>query len=65
MNGITTYPFNIFAGGWEKVTPTVVRDVEHYAIYGGNPAKFIKKRFSDEQIEIQEEYHYVLLYSSL
>ncbi|MEK4510442.1 Vat family streptogramin A O-acetyltransferase [Paenibacillus anaericanus] len=23
MDGITTYPFNIFAGGWEKVTPTL------------------------------------------
>ncbi len=25
MNGITTYPpFNIFGGGWEKVTPPTV-----------------------------------------
>ncbi len=23
MDGITTYPFNIFGGGWEKVTPTL------------------------------------------
>jgi len=23
MDGITTYPFNIFAGGWEKVMPPV------------------------------------------
>lgn len=23
MDGLTTYPFNIFAGGWEKVTPTL------------------------------------------
>lgn len=23
MDGITTYPFNIFGGGWEKVTPAV------------------------------------------
>ncbi|ROR25884.1 transferase family hexapeptide repeat protein [Mobilisporobacter senegalensis] len=22
-DGITTYPFNIFVGGWEKVTPIV------------------------------------------
>ncbi|HSH20117.1 MAG TPA: CatB-related O-acetyltransferase [Draconibacterium sp.] len=28
---------------------TVVRDVEPYSIVGGNPAKQIKKRFSDEQ----------------
>lgn len=92
MNGITTYPFNIFGNGWEKVMPTVeqlpfkgdtvigndvwigqnvtvmsgikigdgaiiaanstvVKNVEPYTIYGGNPAKFIKKRFSDENIE--------------
>ena len=30
---------------------TVVKSVEPYSIYGGNPAKFIKKRFSDEKIE--------------
>lgn len=23
MDGITTYPFSIFANGWEKVTPTL------------------------------------------
>lgn len=23
MDGITTYPFNIFGGGWEKDTPTI------------------------------------------
>lgn len=92
MDGITTYPFNIFASGWEKVTPTieelpykgdtiigndvwigqnvtimpgvkigdgaiiaansnVVKDVEPYSIYGGNPAKQIRKRFSDEKIQ--------------
>ena len=92
MDGITTYPFNIFGCGWEKVTPTieqlpfkgdtvigndvwigqnvtimpgviigdgaiiaanstVVKSVEPYSIYSGNPAKFIKKRFSDEKIE--------------
>lgn len=92
MDGITTYPFNIFGSGWERVTPTVdqlpfkgdtvigndvwigeyvtimpgvkigdgaiiaanstvVKNVEPYTIYGGNPAVFIKKRFSDEKIE--------------
>ncbi|MPM69415.1 Virginiamycin A acetyltransferase [bioreactor metagenome] len=30
---------------------TVVKNVEPYTIYGGNPAKFIKKCFSDEKIE--------------
>ncbi|MPM51711.1 Virginiamycin A acetyltransferase [bioreactor metagenome] len=93
MDGITTYPFNIFGGGWEKVTPTVeqlpfkgdtvigndvwigqnvtimpgvkigdgaiiaanatvTKNVESYAIVGGNPARLIKMRFSDEMIEL-------------
>ena len=29
----------------------VIKDIEPYAIYGGNPAKLIKYRFSQEQIE--------------
>lgn len=29
----------------------VVKDVEPYSMVGGNPAKMIKKRFSDEQIK--------------
>ncbi|WP_297100001.1 CatB-related O-acetyltransferase [uncultured Draconibacterium sp.] len=31
---------------------TVTKDVEPYAIVGGNPAKTIRKRFSEEQIEV-------------
>jgi len=30
----------------------VVKDVPAYAVYGGNPAKFIKKRFDDELIDL-------------
>lgn len=30
---------------------TVVKDVEPYSVVGGNPAKEVKKRFSEEQIE--------------
>lgn len=93
MDGITTYPFNIFGGGWEKVTPaveqlpfkgdtvigndvwigqnvtimpgvrvgdgaiiaantTVTKNIKPYTIVGGNPARLIKKRFSDEMIEL-------------
>lgn len=93
MDGITTYPFNIFGGGWEKVAPageqlpfkgdtvigndvwigqkvtimpgvkigdgaiiaanaTVSKNVEPYAIVGGNPARLIKMRFSNEMIEL-------------
>jgi len=29
----------------------VVKNIEPYSLYGGNPAKFIKYRFSPEQIE--------------
>jgi virginiamycin A acetyltransferase len=31
---------------------TVTKNVEPYAIVGGNPARLIKKRFSDEMIEL-------------
>lgn len=88
----TTYPFNLFGNGWEKVTPTVeqlpfkgdtvigndvwsgeyvtiipgvkvgdgaiiaanstvTKDVEAYSVVGGNPARLIRKRFSDEEIK--------------
>jgi len=30
----------------------VVKDIPAYAVYGGNPAKFIKKRFDDELIDL-------------
>lgn len=30
----------------------VTRDVEPYCVVGGNPARFIKKRFDDELINI-------------
>ena len=29
----------------------VVKNVEPYTVYGGNPARFIKKRFNDDEIE--------------
>ena len=34
---------------------TVIKDVEPYSIVGGNPAKEIKKRFSDDDIEKLQE----------
>ncbi len=96
LSGISTYPFQIFGNGWEKVMPkpgelpykgdtiigndvwigyeamimpgvtigngaiissraVVVSDVPPYTIVGGNPAKPIKKRFTDEAIEILEK----------
>lgn len=30
----------------------VTKDIEPYSVVGGNPAKFIKKRFDDELIEL-------------
>lgn len=96
MDGISSFPFNIFGGEWQKVTPTieqlpykgdtivgndvwigykstimpgvkigngaivaahsvVTKDVQPYTIVGGNPAKAIRKRFSDEEIMALEE----------
>jgi acetyltransferase-like isoleucine patch superfamily enzyme len=45
MSGIT-----IGDGAVIAAKSVVVKDVEPYSIVGGNPAKFIKKRFSDEVI---------------
>lgn len=42
---------NIGDGAIIATNATVVKDVEPYTIVGGNPAKVIKKRFSDEKIE--------------
>lgn len=91
MSGISTYPFQIFGNGWEKVMPApedlpfkgdtvigndvwigfdalimpgvkigngaiisarsvVVSDVPAYTIVGGNPAKPLRPRFSDEAV---------------
>ncbi|GJM35190.1 MAG: Vat family streptogramin A O-acetyltransferase [Saprospiraceae bacterium] len=46
MAGITVGDGAIIASN-----STVTRDVEPYAVVGGNPAREIKKRFSDEQIK--------------
>ena len=91
-SGFSTYPFQIFGNGWEKVMPkphelpfkgdtvvgndvwigyesvimpgikigdgtiiaaksVVVSNVPPYTIVGGNPAKIIKQRFTNEIIE--------------
>lgn len=93
MKCFSTYPFQIFGNGWEKVMPkieelpnkgdtvvgndvwigydslimpgvnigdgsiiasrsVVVGNVEPYSVVGGNPAKLIRKRYSDEAIGI-------------
>jgi len=46
MSGVT-----IADGAVVATNSTVAKDVGAYEIWGGNPAKFIKKRFDDEIIE--------------
>lgn len=46
MSGITIHQGAVIAA-----KAVVTKDVEPYAIVGGNPAKLIKKRFSDEIID--------------
>ncbi len=97
LSSVTTYPFNVFGGLWQKNTPphlqqlpfkgdtiigndvwigresiimpgvkigngciiaaysVVTKDIEPYSVVGGNPAKFIKKRFDDELINLLME----------
>ena len=92
LSGISTYPFQIFGNGWEKVMPNagdlpykgdtviqndvwigyestimpgvtigngamiaaksvVVKDVPAYSVVGGNPARVIKNRFDEKEID--------------
>ncbi len=94
LSSVSTYPFNVFGGAWEKNTPphlsqlprkgdtiigndvwigresiimpgvkigdgsiiaaysVVTKDIAPYSVVGGNPARFIKKRFDDELIDL-------------
>lgn len=92
LDGISTYPFQIFGGGWEQVMPkpgelpfkgdtvigndvwigydalimpgvcigdgaiiaarsVVTHDVPPYTLVGGNPARPIRRRFADADID--------------
>lgn len=92
LDGISTYPFQIFGGGWEQVMPkpgelpfkgdtvigndvwigydalimpgvcigdgaiiaarsVVTHDVAPYTLVGGNPARPIRRRFADADID--------------
>ncbi|PHM22108.1 CatB-related O-acetyltransferase [Xenorhabdus ehlersii] len=46
LSGVTVSRGAVIAAG-----SVVVRDVEEYAIVGGNPAKFIKYRLTDEEMK--------------
>jgi acetyltransferase-like isoleucine patch superfamily enzyme len=45
LSGVTIHDGAVVAAG-----SMVTRDIEPYAIYGGNPARLIKYRFTEEQI---------------
>lgn len=45
---------NIGKGSIVSAGSVVIKDVESYSIYGGNPAKMIKKRFTLNEIELHE-----------
>lgn len=96
VSGFSTYPFQIFGNGWEKVMPksgelpfkgntvvdndvwigyesvimpgvkigdgaivasksVVVKNVPPYTVVGGNPARELRQRFSDETINVLME----------
>lgn len=96
MDGVSTYPFWIFGGGWEGSQPAperlpsrgdtivghdvwlgyqalvmpgvrigngaivaagsvVASDVPAYAIVAGNPARVVRRRFDDADVELLEE----------
>lgn len=46
---------NIGTGSIIAAGSIVVKDVEPYSIIGGNPSKFIRKRFNDEQVLIHKK----------
>ncbi len=50
-NAIIIDGIHISNGAIIAANSLVIRDVGPYEIVGGNPAKFIKKRFDDEQIK--------------
>jgi len=50
-NALILSGVNIGNGAVIAAGSVIVKDVPHYAIVGGNPAKIIKMRFSDAQIE--------------
>ena len=50
MAGVTIWDGAIVAAG-----SVVTKDIPEYAIFGGNPAKFIRMRFNDKDVEIHKK----------
>lgn len=49
---VTVIPrIKVIGGAIIAANSTVVKNIESYIIYGGNPAKFINKYFSGEKVE--------------
>lgn len=51
---MSTYPFNVMGKAWHEVTPDHLSELPRKgdSVVGGNPARFIKKRFDDELISL-------------
>lgn len=50
LKGVTIGRSSIISAGW-----VVTKDVEPYTIVGGVPAKFIRYKFGEEEIEFHEK----------
>ena len=57
MSGVTIGDGSIVAAN-----ATVSKDVEPYSIVGGNPAKLIKKRFTDKKNSRKYQIYYCWLH---
>lgn len=54
LSSVSTYPFNVMGKAWHEVTPDHLSELPRKgdSVVGGNPARFIKKRFDDELISL-------------
>ena len=54
LSSVSTYPFNVMGKAWHEVTPDHLSELPRKggSVVGGNPARFIKKRFDGELISL-------------